>query len=290
MTRSLSAIPALLVGAALVAIAPGASADDTTECIAASEAAQSLRDQHLLLATRDKLSVCVRDVCPGPVRTDCLRLRADVDAATPSIALRARTAHGDDAGVHVSCDGAPFATQLDGKATPLDPGPHTFRFESATLPPVERSVVVAEGEKNRLLVVDIEPPAPEAPPAAPAAPPPSRDRTRVLAGWIVGGVGVAATIPMAALWLSATSDVHQMRGTCAPSAGGAGCASSRIDSDRARLVTGDVLMGVAIAGIATGAVLVFLGPAEPKTRAALDLRVGAALAPGGGFVSAAARF
>jgi hypothetical protein len=297
LTGRHSVARALLAGAAFLTLAPQAAADDTSECIAASEAAQSLRDQHSLLAARDKLSVCVRDVCPGPVRVDCLRLRADVDAATPSVVLRARTAHGDDSDVQVFDDGVPFATRLDGKAVPVDPGPHAFRFQSADLPPVERSVVVAEGEKNRLLVVDIGVPARPTEPAAPPASARSADHAgrdlRTIAGWVAGGVGVAATIPMAALWLSGTSDVHQMRDTCAPSAGGAGCPSSRIDSDRTRLVVGDVLMGVAVAGIASGALLLFVHPPEHKTLStlgALDLRVGASPAPGGGFIWAAARF
>jgi len=97
---------------------------------------------------------------------------------------------------------------------------------------------------------------------------------------------------MAILWGSATGDISRMRTSCAPSAGGSGCPSSRVDADRTELIAGDALLGVAVVGVVTGAVLVFLRPGQPKPKEAerLGLRIGAAPMPGGAYVSAGARF
>jgi hypothetical protein len=292
-----AAIGCLLVGA----VASPAAASDTSECIAASEAAQSLRDQRALLAARERLVVCSREICPTPIRVDCVQQLAYVDASMPSLVLLARDARGEDEpNVRVLRDGAPFAEQLDGRALPVDPGPHTFRFESAGAPPFERRIVVAEGEKNRLVVITLEPSPPVAaaipasaatgPSSAPS--PAAKPATSGLrtAGWIVGGAGLAATIPMAALWVAAANDVSRMRSSCAPSAGGTGCSQGRIDSDRAEAVAGDVFMGVAAAALATGGALLLVHPVDHAHTGSLRILVGATPTRSGALVSAAIGF
>jgi hypothetical protein len=279
---------------ALATAAPPAAADDTSDCIAASEAAQSLRDRRALLAAHDKLAVCSRDVCPGAIRADCIQQRGEVDAATPSVVFRARDAHAEDlVDVKVLCDGVVLATHVDGKAVAVDPGAHTFRFEAQGLPPVERKLVIGEGEKARLIVAEMQSGAPAVVVPAPVPPPPEPPNGLWLPGLVVGAVGVAAAVPMAIFWLSGTGDIHQMKGTCAPAAGGAGCPADRVDSDRTKLVLGDVFLGVAAAGIATGAVLLLThrGSSDKELRGdATALRFDASPVPGGALVSAGARF
>jgi hypothetical protein len=277
---------------ALATAAPPAAADDTSDCIAASEAAQSLRDRRALLEAHDKLAVCSRDVCPGPIRADCIQQRGEVDAATPSVVFRARDAHAEDlVDVKVLCDGVVLATQVDGKAVAVDPGAHVFRFEAQGVPPVERKLIIGEGEKARLVVAEMHSGAPAVVVLAPApAEPPNR---LWLPGLVVGAVGVAGAVPMVIFWLSGTGDIHQMKETCAPAAGGAGCPADRVDSDRTKLVLGDVFLGVAAAGIATGAVLLFThrGSSGKELRGDVTaLRFDASPVPGGALVSAGARF
>jgi len=282
---------------ALATFASQAEADSTSDCIAASEAAQSLRDRRSLLAARDRLAVCSRDVCPAPIRFDCIQQRGEVDAAMPSVVLRAKDARAEDrVDVKVLCDGVVLATQEDGKALAVDPGAHTFRFEAQGLPPVERKLVIGEGEKNRLILAEMVSGTPALRVAAPAAKPAEAVEPATLLwtpGLVVGAIGVAATIPMAALWLSSTGDVHQMRDTCAPSAGGAGCPTDRVDSDRTKLVIGDFFLGVAASGIATGALLLFAhraGAGKELHGARPSVRLDGSPIRGGGFVSAVARF
>jgi hypothetical protein len=96
---------------------------------------------------------------------------------------------------------------------------------------------------------------------------------------------------MAILWLSGTNDVHDMRSSCAPAAGGPGCPSSRIDSDKTKIAIGDVFMGLAVAGVATGALLIVLhrgGPESPHLSSTVTWSL--VPTPWGGQISAAAAF
>ena len=275
-----------------------ATADDAADCIEASEAAQSLRDRHALIEARDKFGVCSRDVCPQAVRADCLAQRADVDAAIPSIVFRAKDSHGEDvADVHVSCDGKELARQLDGTALFVNPGQHAFRFELKGGATYDRSLVVGEGEKNRVVVVEEAPAAAPSPlpVVAPSAPLPSETSGCRLSipGVILASIGVAATIPMAALWVDGTSDVNQMRQTCARPGIAPYCSDSRVSGDRTELAVGDAFLGVAAVGVITGTILLWTraahrseSPAAPPTALHLD----ASPTLGGGFFSASASF
>ena len=78
------------------------------------------------------------------------------NALLPSMVLRATDAAGNDlAGVTVTLDGVALPTGLNGRAVPADPGTHTLRFEAAGRPPVDKTVLLAEGEKDRRVSVVI---------------------------------------------------------------------------------------------------------------------------------------
>jgi hypothetical protein len=286
---------------ALLALSRSAAADDAADCIEASEAAQSLRDRHILIEARDKFGACSRDVCPRAVRADCLAQRADVDAAVPTVVFRAKDAHGDDVvDVQVFCDGKELTSKLDGTALFVNPGPHTFRFEPKGGTSFDRTLVVGEGEKNRVVVVEQAPTSQPAPaavppvlvPQTPTPPAETGGRRLSIPGLVVASIGVAATIPMAALWVAGTSDVNQMRQSCAPPHG-LGCSSSRVSSDRTELEVGDAFLGVAVVGVVTGVTLLWTraahrseSPSAPPTA----LRFDAGPTRRGAVVSASASF
>src|ERR1700729_2803743 len=119
--------------AALVAFAllsPSARAEDTVHvCIAASTAGQTLRKQGKLLAARDQMIACARDACPAIVRSHCARWLSEVDAAIPSVVVRAEdAAAGAAIDARLSIDGRPG--KLDGQPVRLDPGEHTLSIEN----------------------------------------------------------------------------------------------------------------------------------------------------------------
>jgi hypothetical protein len=170
-------------------------------------------------------------------------LRTDVQASLPTIVVRARGPGGEDAtDVRVLVDGAPFLDRLDGRAKPVDPGPHTLRFEMSGATPIEQSVVLREGEKMR--IVDA---------AFAARSPISSPRTHEEATgepssfpWpaaIVAGAGLVAIGAFAYLGLTGLSDYHALQSGCGTNGS---CTKSDVDPVRTKLWVAD---GLGVAGV-----------------------------------------
>lgn len=289
-------LPALLaaVVAPLATTAP-ARADDKAECIAASEKAQSLRDDKRFSQTRELLLSCAREVCPAVIKKDCAEQLADLEKKIPSVVLGAKDHSGHDiVAVKVAIDGKPAAESLDGKAIQLDPGVHTFRFETAGEDPVEQKVVVAEGEQSRPVTVTFGQPD--------GGGGGETKRGAPIAGIVVGGVGLIAGAVLAPIFWSmglSQKKTDESPGGCAPAGGGTGCSDDEISSIRTKLVIGDIMMGVGIVGIAVGAVLIIThytggksttGQALAPTRTAFQPHVGASPTRGGGFATVGFEF
>src|SRR5579883_1538481 len=182
--------PLLLAAAAAVLAPPRpAAADDKHDCIAAAEAGQNERLDQKLRASLGHLQVCARDVCPKVVRDDCVKWLPQVQASIPTLVPSARDASGAAlADVRVSIDGAAAGTAGDGRPREVDPGSHTVRFERAGSPPVDQSVTVAAGDKDRAVAAVLALPAPDHPAPAPAAP----KRAIPASVFVLGGVGLLA--------------------------------------------------------------------------------------------------
>jgi hypothetical protein len=287
--RWLVAGPAL---AALLVASTAKAAEPTKEqCISANESAQALRQAGKLQDARSMLSVCMAQSCPGPVREDCAQRLDEVQRAIPTVVFEMRDTAGRDlTGVNLTIDARPVGAP-GVIALPLDPGPHTFRFEVAGAPPVDKSIVLREAEKDRLVAVVIERPAigsrfrprpgeagdvPSASAASGEEPsrPGSGDAQR-LAGWIAGGLGVATMGVGVALGLVAKSSYDS-----APGCSGTQCRSpTGFDQSNSAIGTGNAATGVFVAGaVVTGAgvVLWLTAPKAPSTGA-----TSVSLTPGG---------
>src|SRR5204862_4599473 len=112
----------------------------------------------------------------------------------------AHTPDGDVLDARVLVDEKVVATRLDGIAVEIDPGVHRIHFEVAGRPPIELTVVLVEGQKNRVVEAtwrDEPPPVPVVPgPAVPQEPPPPPVPVEVtrpvpVLTYVLGGVGVA---------------------------------------------------------------------------------------------------
>jgi hypothetical protein len=279
-----------------VAFAPGrASADEKAACVAASEQAQTLRDEGKFSAERAQLMVCSRDACPAIVRKDCDRWLSDLDSMQPTIVLGARDPKGNDAPVtRVLLDGALLTTRLDGKPIPVDPGEHTIRYEATGAAPVEQHAVIRVGEKNRMLtaVVMMAAPtsvAPATAKATPAEPAPSETPSSG-AGIppltiVFGAVAVAAGASFAYFGLSGQSDASNLRSTCAPN-----CTQDQVDSVKTKLLVADVSLGVGVASLVAAGYFFFHGRSSPSPTQSGAVSAGFTPAPGGGVATIGARF
>jgi hypothetical protein len=283
-----------------VARADGPSAISAQACIDANAKAQELRRDGKLGAARVELNRCVNRACPGMVRDDCARRLDEVDRVQPTVVFSAKDGDGNDiSAVTVSVDGRKLAEHLDGTALAVDPGAHTFTFESSSQPPVTRRFVVHEGEKGRIESIVIGTPTARASStpatttlaATPLAttpvvgsPPPSdvkSGQAQRLGGFVVGGVGVAGLAAGGVFGFLAMSKWHDSQNEC-----GAVCLQQNRPaavSDHDKAVTfGSVSTAAFIGGgvlLVTGGVLVLTAPhGRSETAWSLSPRIGPGMA------------
>lgn len=149
-TRRIVTIP--LIAAAVSLFAPTAHAADPTmaDCLSASNTSIKLRRDHSLREARQQLLECAARTCPSDISAECEHRLVAVNAAIPTLVFEVKDAVGNDLpAVSVMMDGKPLTDRLEGTAISLDPGAHSFHFETAGQTPVDKMFVLHEGEKDR---------------------------------------------------------------------------------------------------------------------------------------------
>lgn len=256
-SRPLFATVALGVLASSAFASPAMAQDEQKQkCISAYEQAQSMRQSGQLRAAREQALFCAQDSCPEVVRNDCATWLGEIVAGTPTVTFEVRDLAGaSTTRVKVEFDGALLKDGLDGKAVPVDPGEHTFRFllgdDSTGAEPEVREmvVVIREGEKNRKLEVAFGEPPPPDPGTAPSGPV-EQDEGIPIATIVLGGVGVVGIGMFAAFALIGTSEKSDLENDCAPN-----CAEDEVDSVRTKFIVGDVSLAVGVVSLAAAAII-----------------------------------
>jgi hypothetical protein len=275
----------LTVAIGLALVAAPALADPTDACLQASDEGQVLRDKGQLLAARARFLACARPECPTVVRGDCAGWLVDVDARTPSVVVSAQDPGGrDTAEVKVTMDGVPFLARLDGKAIPVDPGEHRFRFELAGSAPVDGQAIVREGERRRVITARFGArsgplPPPSSEPQAGGIP-----TAHLAAALALGGVALAGGGVFAYFGVTAKSDADHLRATCAPN-----CKQGDVDAVRTKEIVANVSLGVGIAAVAAAAVVLIVRPSAARAAPAV-VRIEVRPAVGGGVAGIGGRF
>lgn len=246
------------------------------ECIAASEEGQLLSSKGQLEAAREKLALCSDKSCPGAVRKDCEAGLEALERATPTVVFAAKDAAGRDlTEVSVSIDGKPRLDSLDGKAIALDPGKHSVRFETAGKPALEKTLLIREGEKARIVMVTLA----DAKPKPKQGPEPARGSRELSTGaWVVGGIGAAALATAGVVGFVALQKRSSLKDEC----GDAGtCTQDEVDSVYRLYNVSYVAAGLGGALLLTSGVLYFTSsPKSPPEKQAWSLHP----TPGGAVV------
>ena len=257
---AMAAATTLLVGEA------AARADDREQCATAADQAQQLRDEGKYRRAREQLLICGRDVCPAPIKRDCLEWLTQVESTAPTVVFGAKEGTKDLSEVKVSVDGAPVTDRLDGKPVQMDLGKHTVKFDYQGQTK-EEEVVIGAGQKNRTVTVTFA--AAAAAPTGPTSPPPGEGGGGSLVpAFVVGGIGVVALGSFAIFGLGGKSDVSDLENeNCKPH-----CSQDRVDKARTKLIIADISLGISIValGVATYMIL---------TRPKIDAVVKAGSAP-----------
>jgi hypothetical protein len=251
-----------------------AFADDST-CIAASEEALTLRQHGKLHEALKQLAACADAGCPGEVKTECSRRIDEVKAAMPTLILAAKDTSGNDLyDVKVTMDGTPLATTLDGRPLSVDPGAHVFVFRQAGQAPLEKALVLREGDHDRREQVVIGQPLPVSPqqlwspPSLPPPAKPSRWSTQRTLAVLAGGLGVVG-VGLGTSWgVFALSSQNQEKSHCSTSS----CSNpnqATVDYDTAHTdaTASTVAFGAGAAFLAAAAVLWLTAPSVHVTPA-----------------------
>jgi hypothetical protein len=249
----------------LLAFQSPALAQEKEECIQDHAAGQRLKRAGALRAARTKFVACARDACPAVIQTECTQWLADVEEAQPTIVAVVRDGVGSEVrDVRILVDGEPIAEKLTGLAIAVDPGEHSVRFVAQDGRDAALRLFLREGEKRRLITVDLAPP-PEAPKRS--LPEPSRGLPgSVLALGGVAALGLGAFATFGLIAKSKADGFDSCRPTCDPSA---------VATMRREALFADISLGVAL--VSVGALVWILATREPSTAHAL------AVAPAGNF-------
>jgi hypothetical protein len=283
-----------VTAAVLMVAAPGAArAGEKDDCFNAAEKAQKLKLDKKFTAARQQILTCARDVCPAMVKSDCVKWLNEVDTAMPTITVRARDKDGHDVvEVKVYVDGQLLLPKLEGTSVPIDPGEHKLRYEFPDGQSSEETVLIAEGEKDRVIRVEVKPQGTTA--AATTSPAPGADTGTHKGGpgvvpWIIGGVGLASLVGFGLLEIPIQSQASDLQNGCGKTKS---CTQAQIDSVTSLYVPAGILMGVGLAGVAVGAtwliVAAVTGGKSHEAPAAAALRLSPL--PGGGMVGWQGRF
>jgi hypothetical protein len=267
-------------------LVPGVARAADLSCAAAYEQTQLLRQRGNLSLARDAARACARPSCPDVARKDCTAWQEQIGSEIPTVIVIARDeATGDEGGIRVQVDGVLRPEASGGHAFELDPGAHVFHVERSGDQPLDQTITVVRGERDRPLRFVLHPADPGSlPPAAlpPGALPPAvlpgatPPRAEPGPGSLVPA-GVAATISVlafgASAWLGVTgrSDLSHLRASCAPS-----CTDAEVDPVRSKLLASDILLG---AGVLGSAVTIYLFAHAlsrgPVSQARIDVRAAA---------------
>jgi hypothetical protein len=221
-----------------------------------------LRDDSHFLDARMRFVSCAEPACPEAIRVECADFLAQLDRAMPTVVLAARDQGRDLVGVRVELDGHALEGALSGRAVPVDPGEHLFRFIAPDGRVQEVSIVAQETVKGRAVEAEFAPPPALAPTVLSAPPPPvseahASNSSRTLA-YVLGGVGVAALAGTGTFAWMGRSRRNELAKTCSPS-----CPKGEVDEVRSKYLAADILLGVGVLALGTGAYFYFSAP-EPS--------------------------
>ncbi len=241
--RSSIFIPVLVLAALVVG---DAAADDRSVCGTAYEAAQRSRIAGHVGAAREELLLCVREVCPGFIRTDCVTWLAEVEAAQPTVVYAVMGPDGHDlTGATIDVDGRVLSSGADGGEHPIDPGPHTIRMQYRDEIIVQK-IVIRSGEKRRLVEFHVA----RTIGALSTRPVPA-------SVYVAGGASLGFLTTAATFWAVGRSSASQYNAGCE---GAAGCSASDRNVVRRELLFGDIAFLVSAGAGALATYLFFTRP------------------------------
>lgn len=281
VSRCLLPLALVVVVLGFMLLTAGDALADVQACLNASEKGQRARSAGRLREAREHFVVCGAENCPALVRHDCAQWNSELASTLPTVVFGARDKQGRDLfDVTVAMDGEVVLKKLDGKSVTVDPGKHTFRFETAGLPPVTETALIKEGERARVINVTFDGTTATSgggvkdpkDPTWSVRPPPGEDSSKgghTAYPWIVVGVGAVATAVGVVILLTTPdrpSNCNADTQKCTR-AEGQSAEDFRKDQERAGTADSQPVLGLVVGGagllaVVGGLVWHFLEPTE----------------------------
>jgi hypothetical protein len=276
-------------------------------CANAYKGAEHLEAAGHLLQARELFATCAKASCGAFLRSRCAARYAQLEADSPTIVpVITDDATSVSLDARVTIDGQLLTAHLDGRAYPVDPGLHHISFSTENGVTVTRAVLIAQGERNRLIEVPLHsergakatldktsvesaprerssesarpevststPPATSAASITPLPEPPPLDTHSSSGGgsaapYLLGGLTLAGAGGYALFTYWGNQD-NKSLSACAPN-----CAQASVDHIRKMYLVADASLAVgaiAALGLVTWAAVSPSGPSDrPPSRAAV---------------------
>lgn len=259
------------------------------ECADAYEGTQEHLAESRLVRAKERALVCAQAGCPTFMQKECSRWVEELSARIPTVVTVAYVDGRENSEVRVFIDDQPIDGS-DGKAIPLDPGRHQFRFVHPKLGTRNEQRVVPEGKHAFPIEARFLSPAVVAPVAepAPVAAAPHVER-RPDRRWAWGAAGSSAALLLGFAAVSGTTYAKEqsLRDGCGQSGG---CATSDVDSLQTRYLVADVLLGLGVVGAGVATWLFISPPTREVEVGKTTLRLSIAPTFGGAFGAVGGRF
>jgi hypothetical protein len=250
--------------------AAGQKPDPSREqCLDAHRSAQELKQGGKLLEAQAHLQVCSSGSCPGVVITDCGNWIADLEQTTPSMIFEIRLDGKEALDAKLFVDGQLVLDRAH--AHKVNPGKHEVRVELPPFEPREEHVVLAEGQRMRLISVEFSAkPEEPVPSAAPASPPP-KTLVRPTPGVVypLVALGVVGLGSFGAFTYLGKKEQDELEQTCAPN-----CPDERMKSMKLWYAIGDISGGVGAAALLGATIVYFARPTREVDRVASSFSLG----------------
>jgi hypothetical protein len=257
MERAFSIAMLTIATSLFASEAPAQNVSSSTKaCSQAARHGQLLRDEGKLVEARAAFVECAQPSCPKVVMKDCSQWQGEIDQRTPTIVVAARDSTGQRlVDVNVRVDGKPFATKLDGRSLPINPGKRNIAFEADGYTSVEQEIVVLEGVRARVVEVTMvstnpPPPPPEGDAKTVKAPDETERRGTNIAPWVLAGIGVVGIGTFTALALGINGDYAELEKSCKPN-----CTDDQVSPLRSRATISYVALGIGAAAAVTSVIL-----------------------------------
>jgi len=254
------------------------------QCAESFEQVQRLRNSfHYLDASAEALR-CASQSCGAVLSEACGSLYSELQAATPSVVLAARSDDGNELGdVEVSIDDSPKHIALDGTPVLLDPGSHDFVFTASGFTPLKKTAVILAGERFRpILGVLTKEQVQTGPPAEKGGSPRDERRRIPVVSYVFGGAAIAGFAGFIGFRVAGVNEYDSLARDCKPN-----CSQSSVDSARQKYELSYVGLAIGTAASIAAVTVYLASPRAPSQQtAALQLRT----IPNGATADFSARF